>query len=174
MQKDEALAIEIEELREAGEDGGGLMGYFARGHFTPCEFAEAANKFSGATYGDDRRYVYPKDVVQVWYRTCQMAGEPKGTMEFRPAEPGTRGAWKATVCSSVEIYAAKQRRRQQREYDRGYQEGMSRALGFLLSQLEWGGNLADKAAREQRRAIAAELRSAYQRDHEEMLKEKAS
>lgn len=165
--------IEIEELREAGEDGGDLMGYFARGHFNPADFADAANKYSGASYGTDCRYVYATDVVQVWYRTVQMAEQPKGTMEFRPAEPGTRGAWKATVCSSVEIHAAKQRRRWQREYDRGYQEGTSRALGFLIAQLEWG-HWGDQVSQTMRRSIAAELRAAFQRDHEEMVKEKSS
>ena len=168
-----ALRPEIEDLREAGEDGGSLMGYFARGHFDAVTFAEAANKYSGAAYGDDRRHVYAKDVVQVWYRTCQMAEQPKGTMEFRPTEPGAKGAWKATVCASVDIHAARQRRRQVLEYDRGYQEGMSRALGFLLSQLEWG-RWDDKVSQTMRRSIAAELRESFKRDHEDMLKEKSA
>jgi len=166
--------IEIEELREAGEDGGGLMGYFARGHHNPQEFAQAANAYSGAEWGYDIRYVDAKDVSQVWYRTVQMEGQPKGTYEFRVAQPGVKGAWKATVCSSLEIHRTRKARREIREYDRGYQEGLSRALGFLLAQLEWCGNLAEKATVEQRRAIAAELRASFERDHEAMNKEQAA
>lgn len=170
----DAPQIEIEELREAGEDGGDLMGYYARGHHDPADFERAANKYSGAEYGWDIRYVDAKNVSHVWYRTVQMEGQPKGTYEYRATQPGTKGAWKATVCSSVEIYRTKKARREIREYDRGYQEGLSRALGFLLAQLEWGGNLAEKATIEQRRDIAKELRAAFERDHESMNKQQAA
>lgn len=161
--------IDIEELREAGEDGGDLMGYFARGHFEAEAFSRAANQYSRALTADDRRHVRPAAVKQVWYRTVQMQGEPSGTYEFRPAEPGTRGAWKATVCESVSDHSMKRVRERIREYDRGYQEGLSRALGFLLAQLEWG-EWGNNVSTTMRRAIAGELRASFERGHEEMTK----
>lgn len=154
------MTIDIQDLREAGSDGGSLMGYWARGHHDVVEFATAVNAYTGADPVYDRRWVEPKQVAQVWYRTCQMAGEPKGTYEFRITEPGVPGAWKATVCEPLEDYAHKQSRMRQREHDRGYREGLSRALGFLLGQLEWGWG-KEGLTDEVRKHVARELRAAY-------------
>jgi hypothetical protein len=166
-------SIEIEELREAGEDGGDLMGYFARGHHDPYEFAKAANEHSGALESYDCRHVKPKYVSQVWYRTVQMRGEPKGTYEFRPATPGERGAWKATVCESVTDFSSKQQRMRQREYDRGWIDGMHHALCFLMNEIEYGCVIDSLETLDKRREIASRLRQSFSRAEVELMKESA-
>lgn len=160
--------IEIEELREAGEDGGDLMGYFARGHHNPHDFAEAANAYSGAKSFHDRRHVNPKRVSQVWWRTSQMAGEPKGTYEYRHAQPGERGAWKATVCESVSDYSMRQVTGRIREFERGLADGLSRGVHFMLGALEYSFH-SDPEERERRKKLAAELRQLWSQEEKSEL-----
>ena len=155
-----AEKIEIEDLREAGEDGGDLMGYFARGHHDTHEFAEAANRYSRALTFDDRRHVYPDKVRLVWYRTVQMEGETKGTMQFIPSKPGP-GAWAATVATPLVDFADKQYRARKREHDRGYEAGMQDAMTWVLSQLMWGLGPRDKDRNDMLNKLSDDLRKAY-------------
>lgn len=131
----EKQKFEIEELREAGEDGGDLMGYFCRGHVDRYDFARAANEFSGATSGYDIRHVEAKRCRHVWYRTVQMRDEPKGQMEFRPSLPGA-GAWAATLCESVSDNSRASTRRMIAEYDRGKVSGIADGVNWALRFLE--------------------------------------
>jgi hypothetical protein len=130
-----ASEINIEELREAGEDGGDLMGYFCRGHASRYSFAEAANQHSGAVSAYDRRHVRPEDVRHVWWRTVPIAGEP-GCFSFQDAVPGSRGAWKATVADVVV-------RRRMRDTHRVMQEGARRhSIGFAQG-VDWAVRLLE-------------------------------
>lgn len=152
--------IEIEELREAGEDGGDMMGYFARGHIDHSEFAAACNTYTGARERYDYRHVNPSRVRHVWYRTVQMEGEPKGTMKFEPSNPG-RGAWAATVAEPFMDWSAKQYRIRRAEFDRGYSKGLSDSFSWVLQQLEWGLGPRDLERSNQLQKVAAELRKAF-------------
>jgi hypothetical protein len=151
--------IEIQELREAGEDGGDLMGYFCRGHVDRHAFAFAANRFSGALDFYDIRHVRADRARHVWWRTVQMAGEPKGTMELRPSLPGP-GAWPATVCESLVEHSRQRVRETIREFQRGrcngIAEGVNWALQFLEQQSPELMNAMLKSFREQRDKIEAE------------------
>lgn len=130
--------IEIEELREAGEDGGDLMGYYCRGHVDRHAFATASNKYSGARDGYDIRRVDAKRVRHVWWRSVQMADEPRGTFEYRPSLPGP-GAWAATVCDSVANNARASARRSIREFDRGRCSGIAEGVNWALKFLDHHG-----------------------------------
>lgn len=159
------MPIEIEELREAGEDGGNHMGYFARGHLDKDEFARACNEYSGAVNWTDRRHVAIRHVRHVWWRTGQMEGEPRGTMCFRVANPGSPGAWKATVAEPEDEWSRKQHAMRQREYERGKRAGYEAALGWLLMMVEFGaGKPMDAEALKQRRALVDDIRRAYSAD----------
>jgi hypothetical protein len=128
--------VEIVELRESGDDGGDLMGYFCRGHIDRHVFARAANEFSGAFDHFDTRHVRAERARHVWWRTVQMEGEPKGTMEFRPSLPGA-GAWAATVCESVVDHSHRATRRVIQEFERGRCNGIAEGVNWALRFLEY-------------------------------------
>lgn len=157
--------IEIEELREAGEDGGDHMGYFTRGHADKEEFARACNTYSGAVNSTDSRHVAVRHVRHVWWRTGQMEGEPRGTMCFHVANPGDKGAWKATLAEPADEWSRKQFAMRQREYERGKRAGYEAALGWLLMVVEFGhGRAMDAETMKQRRMLIEDIRSAYSAD----------
>lgn len=124
-------AIEIEPLLEAGEDGGGLMGYYTRGHVDIWLFAEAANEYSGAQSEWDRRYVKAKEVQQVWWRTVPMAGQ-RGCRQFIVAEPKARGSFPVTVWDRLYMvdYEKTVREIEERKVARnnGFRQGVNWAL----------------------------------------------
>lgn len=93
----EALLGYIESLHEAGEDGGDLMGWYTRGHVERLYFAQAVNLHNQLTLGArgyDKRWCNPEKVQHVWWRTVPIGA---GLSSFQEADPGSRGAWKATV-----------------------------------------------------------------------------
>lgn len=128
-------AIEIMELREAGEDGGDLMGYYCKGHLPRHEFAKAANVYSGALDEYDIRYVRADRSHHVWWRVVPMAGQPGQSM-FQGAEPNSRGAFPATVCESLSEYESKRFRYAQRRYDEGYRRGIQDGVNWALTWLD--------------------------------------
>ena len=128
--------IVVEDLREAGEDGGDLMGFYCRGHVDRHLFAIAANDHSGATSSFDRRWVDAKKCRHVWYRTVQVEGASRGTVWFKPAEPHAKGAWPATICDCVTEFFFGQTRQLIREHDRGYSNGMMAGVNWALRFLE--------------------------------------
>lgn len=131
--------IEIVEIREAGPDGGDLMGYYARGHVDRYLFAQAANAFSGADTEWDRRHVRSAKVRHEWWRTVPMAGDP-GFSQFLSAEPHSRGAYPVTVCDEVAQAALRQSQHEVSEYHRakatGVAEGVNWAYHWLLNRDE--------------------------------------
>jgi len=130
----------LEQLREAGEDGGDLMGYYMRGHVDRYEFAQAVNAETGASPGFDYRYCDGGDMPgrlhgaeHVWWRTVPIGGQP-GFTQFHQAVPGSRGAWKATVWE----WSSWQYQRIlgmadtiRRERVRAFSEGVNWAVGVL-------------------------------------------
>lgn len=139
------IAIPIEDLREAGADGGDLMGYYARGHHDFHAFADAANRHSGADCVFDRRYVRAEHCRHGWWRTTPISGEP-GNYRFVPAEPRGRGAWAVTYCESVAASMAAATQRLIQEYDRGHRNGFCEGVNWAVHALEETGNSAAAAA----------------------------
>lgn len=100
---------DVLELHES--DGGGLMGYWMRGHVSRYEFAEAVNRYTGAAEGYDIRYCRsdnpsarwnrwgyidpPRMPRWVWWRVVPSPGGDES--RYHEATPGSRGAFKATV-----------------------------------------------------------------------------
>lgn len=127
--------IEIEELREAGEDGGDLMGYYCRGHVDAHAFAQAANHYSGALDSYDIRHARADNVRHVWWRTVPIAGEP-GQSAYHQAEPKSSGAWPATVCTSVEDRERGRANRFVEEWRKGREHGFCEGLNWALRALD--------------------------------------
>lgn len=128
-------AIEIVPLVEAGEDGGGTMGYYCEGHVDRVAFAAAANHYSGALSKYDPHFVRPEKTHHVWWRTCKIPGED--AYEFRPATPGQRGAWTATVCESVTDFRTKQFRIREKGFQDGRLAGIREGVNWCLEQLDF-------------------------------------
>lgn len=129
------MTIAIEPLLEAGEDGGGLMGYYARGHFDSWSFADACNKYSGADTGYDRRHVRAQDVRQTWWRTTPMSGQ-SGCYMFNVAEPKSKGAFPVTVWDGLETIYSEQSKRVIREFHRGKCNGVAEGVNWALRYVE--------------------------------------
>lgn len=130
-----ADAIEILDIREAGEDGGDLMGFYAKGHHEVWRFAEACNLHNNVDSFYDRRHVRPKDVRHVWWRNTPIAGQP-GFWMFNTAEPGSRGAYAVTVWDGLETANLETSRRVVREYHRGKCTGMAEGVNWALRYVE--------------------------------------
>lgn len=152
--------IIIEELREAGDDGGDLMGFYCRGHVERYLFAEAANKHSGAESSYDIRHVRAQDCRHVWFRTVQMEGQARGTMEYRPVVQGDRGAWAATVCECLVDHEYRRMRRILNDHNSGRLNGIAEGVNWCLRFIEHRDRkLHDemtKAFREQRSQVEAD------------------
>lgn len=131
----EPSSIEIEDLREAGLDGGGLMGFYCRGHVDRYLFAKAANDASGARTDWDRRHVRAEEVHHIWWRTVPIAGEP-GMSRFVDAEPHSRGAWAATVWTGIQDRHIRQARREVTTFN------MARIAAFARG-VQWAINTID-------------------------------
>lgn len=162
MHQDDHQGIEIEELTEAGDDGGSHMGWYARGHHDKNAFADACNKRSRAFNTTDRSHVLPRHVRHVWWRTGQMAGEPRGTMCFHVANPGDKGAWQATVAEPLQEWADRQHAMRIREFERGKRAGYEAALMWLVMCVEYGSGMPMTLDDlEARRKLVADVRAAY-------------
>ncbi|GJE77196.1 hypothetical protein [Methylorubrum suomiense] len=124
----------IDELREAGPDGGDLMGFYCRGHVARYDFAEACNKQTGANLEYDVRFVRPLEARHEWWRTVPLGGAD-GYSQFISAEPGSRGAYKVTVWDGV----SRARRYGMRDYisaDRhGHRRGFAEGFNYALKHL---------------------------------------
>ncbi|UXS01136.1 hypothetical protein [Agrobacterium tumefaciens] len=135
--------IDIIDLREAGSDGGSLMGYWAKGHHERHAFAEAVNQHTGADYYYDKRYVSwerrlpgSTDVVRhEWWRAVPLSGEP-GHSVYQSAEPHSRGAFPVTVTTIVEDRERKAVQRNIDEYHKGSRSGFAEGLNWALRQLD--------------------------------------
>ncbi|MGN7710807.1 hypothetical protein [Agrobacterium radiobacter] len=135
-------AIEIIDLREAGSDGGGLMGYWAKGHHDRFAFAEAVNDHTGADCYYDTRYVVvsrldygPQPVRHEWWRAVPLSGEP-GHSVYHSAEPHSRGAFPVTVTTIVEDRERKTAQRNIDEFQKGSRSGFADGLNWALRQLD--------------------------------------
>lgn len=134
--------IDIIDLREAGSDGGGLMGYWAKGHHDRFAFAEAVNDHTGADCYYDTRYVVvsrldygPQPVRHEWWRAVPLSGEP-GHSVYHSAEPHSRGAFPVTVTTIVEDRERKTAQRNIDEFQKGSRSGFAEGLNWALRQLD--------------------------------------
>lgn len=131
--------IDIQDLREGGPDGGGLMGFWARGHHDLWKFAEAVNAYTGADYEYDRRYVTVRDdkksVRHEWWRTVPDSSDP-GSVYYRNAEPHSRGAFAVTVTTIVEDRDRRQTQREIDQHNKGLRNGFCEGLNWALRQLD--------------------------------------
>lgn len=136
-------SIEIIDLREAGWDGGGLMGYWAKGHHERYAFAAAVNQYTGADHYYDQRYVNVEarnlgniDVVRhEWWRVVPVSGEP-GHSTYHNAEPHSRGAFAVTVTTIIDDRERKATQRNIDEFHKGSRSGFGDGLNWALRQLD--------------------------------------
>ena len=135
-------AIDIIDLREARSDGGGLMGYWAKGHHDRHAFADAVNEHTGADWIYDTRYVVftrplsgPQPVRHEWWRAVPLSGEP-GHSVYHSAEPHSRGAFPVTVTTIVEDRERKVAQRNIDEFHKGSRSGFAEGLNWALRQLD--------------------------------------
>lgn len=128
--------IHIAELREAGSDGGSLMGYYCRGHADRWAFAEACNHYTGAVESYDVRYVKADRVRHVWWRTVPISGDP-GHSAYHDAEPGSRGAWQATVADVLYRQEMVQTHRLIAEAEKRHSYGFSDGVNWCLRLLQF-------------------------------------
>lgn len=138
-----APSIEIIDLREAGCDGGGLMGYWAKGHHDRYAFAEAVNQYTGADCYYDQRYVNVVSrnlgnievVRHEWWRAVPMSGQP-GRIAYHNAEPHSRGAFAVTVTTVIDDRERKATQRNIDEFHKGSRSGFAEGLNWALRQLD--------------------------------------
>lgn len=140
MSDGKATAFEIIELCEAGPDGGGLMGYYARGHHDFHRFVEGVNQYTGAHPEHDERYVALRSglggtVRHEWWRVVPDASDP-GSSRFISAEPRSRGAFAVTVTTIVEDRERRRTERWIEEFRKGSRNGFSDGLNWALRQLD--------------------------------------
>lgn len=135
--------IDILDLREAGSDGGGLMGYWAKGHHDRYAFAEAVNEYTGADCYYDSRHVTvtrvvgsePHPVRHEWWRTVPVSGQP-GHSVYHSAEPHSRGAFPVTVTTIVDDRERKAAQRNIDEYHKGSRSGFAEGINWALRALD--------------------------------------
>lgn len=161
--------IVIEELREAGSDGGGFMGYYCRGHVDPAAFAWAANYHgdhqSGGGY--DPRYVETKDVHHVWWRTVPIAGDD-GNMQYIPASGPGKGAWSATVWDAYITRTWRDHRCRMKDHDQGRLRGIEEALSWVVNLFRWGSGTKEDMDRD--REISERILTAWRAHGDETLR----
>ncbi|MGV6875869.1 hypothetical protein ACUSIJ_24690 [Pseudochelatococcus sp. B33] len=142
MTDEKVYVSDIIEIREAGPDGGGLLGFYAKGHHDVWKFAHAVNKHTGADPEHDARYVplrlgeEGRDIVRhEWWRTVPEAGEP-GYYRFIAAEPKSRGAFAVTVTTVVDDRERRRTERYIEEFRKGSRRGFADGLHWALLQLD--------------------------------------
>ncbi|WP_209782162.1 hypothetical protein [Azospirillum agricola] len=96
--------MDIERLVEAGGDGGGWLGFWAKGHHDVGAFLDAAASDDSLwdPYGR-RPVVSPWMIVHGWWRVVPIRSEP-GMFEYRDAAPKSRGAFPVTHLNMSEVY----------------------------------------------------------------------
>jgi hypothetical protein len=125
--------IQIEELRDLE---GGLMGYWARGHYPLHHFREAANYYTSADERYDERYVREAASIRhEWWRTVPVSGEP-GMVQYCSAEPKSRGAFAVTVTTVVEDRQISASSRQIADHQRAEARGFANGLNWALRKLD--------------------------------------
>lgn len=155
------IAFDIEDLREAGDAGGDLMGFFSRGHHDRFLWAQACNRQNGAESSYDRRHVNSKQVRHVWWRTVPMRDQP-GCHMFATAEPHSRGSYPATVWDDLAEQDLKATKHVIREHHRGRCNGIAEGVNWALKYLEGTHrtDIADEmlaAFRQKRDALEGQL-----------------
>jgi hypothetical protein len=138
-------AMEIQDLREAGEDGGSLMGWYAKGHHDKREFADAVQHYSGInSYSDYRRATELKTVHDYW-RCVPMRGQ-EGCIMFKSANAGEKGAFPVTVFEFANHWAGHSFEEEKRLIEEGRGRGQREAANFAYRWIH--ATKGEKAAEE--------------------------
>lgn len=97
--------MEIEMLREAGEDGGGFMGFWTKGHHDIEAFYAAVVAYDHTHFWprdrEDKEAISPWMIRQGWWRCVPIAGE--GGVMYADAAPSSRGAFRVTYVNTSEV-----------------------------------------------------------------------
>ena len=118
--------MQIEELREAGSDGGGFMGWFARGHYSTLLFAQEIFDEYGVD-SDDRRWFRPEEVQHEWWRCIPICGD-EGYSTYFQTEGGVQGAFEVTVMDIEKRNLARLGLTRRRYEEQGFRKGANFAL----------------------------------------------
>lgn len=137
------MTIKINDLREAGESGGGLMGFWARGHHPLYDFVACVNAYTGADPNYDLRYVPARGLTEAaggcvrheWWRAVPISGEP-GCTAYHPAEPRTRGAFPVTVTTVLRDRSNAQVQQTIDMHHRGCATGFARGVSWACRILD--------------------------------------
>lgn len=127
----EKQQIEILDLREAGEDGGGLMGWYAKGHHHPADFVRAVQEYSGIDSYSDYKCAREADVIQTHWRTVPIRTEP-GQFVFHEAKAGKPGAFAVTVFDFANRWATIGFEDEKRVRNEGREAGQREAMNFAF------------------------------------------
>jgi len=125
------MRIEILDLREAGEDGGGQMGWYAKGHHDPEEFVRAVQLYSGIDSYSDYKCARKDGVRQTHWRTVPIRGE-QSCYCFHEAEPGKPGAFPVTVFDFANRHATTGFEDEKRVRNEGREVGQREAMNFAF------------------------------------------
>lgn len=127
--------IEVYDFNEAGEDGGDLMGFYAKGHHDRHDFAEACNHYTGADPVYDVRHVRADTVHHAWWRCVPIAGA-SGYYRFDAAEPKTRGAFAVTLWDGLQRRAVRSASDTLRHWRQGRNNGLAEGVNWCLQTLD--------------------------------------
>ena len=122
--------IEILEITEAGEDGGDLMGWYAKGHHNKKHFTENVKKYSGFNSYSDFKTCKENFVKHIWWRCVPMRWQDGCTM-FVDAKEGDRGAFPATVFEFAGKWHSDFREEQKLRQE-GREQGQREAANFAF------------------------------------------
>lgn len=124
--------IDIHQLREAGEDGGGFLGWYAKGHHDKETFCYVVNSSEGLT-PDSRRFIQTRHVRHLYYRTQMISGEDS-QFQFVECKGPTRGAWAATVADLNGYYIDQQNKIQTEGRDAGRRQAINWTLDRMRDE----------------------------------------
>jgi hypothetical protein len=125
--------VDVRELREGGEDGGDLMGYWCKGHVGRDLFARAANHYSGAHEQYDARHVRAEKTSHAWWRAVP-EGPSTSMVFYREAEPHSRGAFPVTFCASVSDKSLLRAQRELQEHSLARSSGFAEGVGWAVQR----------------------------------------
>lgn len=128
--------MEILEIREAGEDGGDLMGWYTKGHVDQDIFVSEVKKYSGYESYSDFKTPRKTGVKHVFWRNVPMRGQD-GCFMFQAAKEGERGAYPVTAFEFSSFHAAhtfeEEKRIRQDGRDQGQREAVNFAYRWILA-----------------------------------------
>lgn len=124
------MKIEIEEIREAGEYNGDLMGWFCKGHVDKYEFCKAVWTTTDHCMDSDYKTPFEKGVEHVYWRKIPIRGE--NGFIFHTAKKGQPGAFPATVWDFANYRSQKGFQEDEEHRKQGRAQGQIEAMNFAF------------------------------------------